>query len=226
MKCVTVPCCVIRLATLVLSMLAIGGASVAAETERLKARECGETVEGFSISIATAKAVYEAGERIVLNAQIKNVGKEAAIAFLHPPYGYKLTVLLMDSPWSSALHEYNAAAVPPSGLIRYTLFGGLINSVGSSTGSGLKHKFKPGEARCTEIDLSRVFDMSIHGKYWVSAECIVWSGRATNEPTRAMSNILDVTVSNRPVDRRLPLQSGGPPAAPVVEPAGARPKGS
>lgn len=176
---------------------------VAAETGTLadgetgSKREWGEPVEGQAISIATEKASYSPGERIVLNVCFKNVGENDVPGVLTSPlHVYRITVLLP-----------NQKEAP------YTLFGkahlGFPGGGGASTSV-----LRPQEERCAEIDLSRLFDMSRSGKYTVVATRSVWKDGAFNKSPRASSNKLEITLENRPHSWNVPRRSGGPTAFP------------
>ncbi len=68
-----------------LSTSTLAGNSPESEKDKVSKSEWGDAVAGQSLSIATEKAAYSAGERIDLIIRFKNVGKEDVRALRSAP---------------------------------------------------------------------------------------------------------------------------------------------
>ena len=187
--------CAKALAILLASAIASLESGAASENGAQKEIGWGDAVDGQAISIATEKDVYEASERIVLTLRIKNVG-EAEVPIRYPvPFEYDLRVLLVDSPHAKAIDRRNAPVVPLKGAVPRTLYGVLqLERLGSTTGASAA--LKPGDHRAVQIDVNRLFDMSVAGKYTISAQRHVWKSR-TSLPSKATSNTLEIAIKDR-----------------------------
>jgi len=161
----------------------------------------GEPVNNQSISISSDKECYEAGERMVVRVRIKNMGNESATLTYRVPLEYNIQVYLVESADSKMVDKRGGSIVPSDGRVRYTLYGCLqFERLVSSTGAA--GALRPGEVRCLEVDLNRIFDMSIAGTYRIAARRLVWRNREVETGAEAVSNTLDVTVRDRPLFRR------------------------
>ena len=156
-------------------------------------KHAGTIVEGQSLSISTQKAAYAPGERIVLKACFQNVGNKdmkATEAFF--PTIYHLDVLLP-----------NGKPAP------MTLFGKQAIELAGFGADTEMVTLKPGEETCDEIELSRLFDFTLAGKYTVSAQRVV----PVNSRLKVTSNKLEITVDESlPHDASSAVPRGGKPA--------------
>jgi hypothetical protein len=139
----------------------------------------GKAIEGQAISIATSKTVYTSGEPIILKINFKNTGHNEVLFVRRLPLAvYDVTVLMPDGTKAPL-----------------TLFG--TRRFGSrSGGSKIIDSLKPGEQVRSEIELNRVFDMTIDGKYLVSVQRRVWKDGSLQDALKTTSNQLDVSIDN------------------------------
>ena len=165
------------------------------------ARAWGKTVEGQAVSIATEKASYAPGERIVLNIRFKNFGNtELRVRTMDSLYMYDVAVSLVGGTHRDAVFDGEhgpVRAIPESGKVPHTLFGKirLEPAKGEAPSPSV---LKPGQYRSVAVDLTRLFDFSLEGKYVVSVQgpvfkdgMFLWTdGRFQ----RTASNELEVTV--------------------------------
>ena len=161
-------------------------------------RAWGKSIAGQAISIATDKAAYAPSQRIVLNIRLKNVGKvDVRLSRAYVLYDYDVTVLLVGGRDRNAAYDGPTGpvqAIPENGQVPHTLLG----KVRLESGRGGGHSYpvlKPGQYAAAAIDLTRLFDMSLEGKYVVSVKRSVLSGGGVAK--EATSNELEVTVDGR-----------------------------
>ena len=152
-------------------------ASPTGETSKSTENTWGTAVEGQALLISTDKAAYAPGKRIVLSVCFKNVGqKDVRVARTNPLTIYRVAVLLPNGK-KSAAH-----ALWSSKRSRARL------------GSNALGTLKPGEETRVELELSRLFDFTLAGKYTVSVERSVWKNGALSSTVKAVSNKLEITV--------------------------------
>jgi hypothetical protein len=184
--------------------LMVAGGAMTHEAGKADDRTWGEPIEGQVISIATTKPLYESGDRIVLNVRIKNVATEDAPLFVGPgsPLDYDLTLLLVESPHLRSVDKHARPVLSPTREVPRTLQGRVVfdSPRGGGTFSGI---LKPGEERAVDIDLTRLFDMSLSGRYQIRAQRCVWGRRAIERRATATSNILEITIKERPYFERV-----------------------
>ena len=165
-------------------------------------REWGAPVANQAISIVTNKLVYKPEEPIVLEAVLKNVGREAVFAvdaFCLQMFMYELTVLLPDGEKAPL-----------------TLYGKRFCER-RVEGSSCTYMLQPGEERRVHIALSRLFDFSQSGKYTICAQKTVF----TKEMPKTVSNKIVITIEdtgtpctrvkerNRLGSEEAPVKTGG-----------------
>jgi hypothetical protein len=163
--------------TFVLPVLLMVDAGPRSETGKRVRQTWGKAVEGQAVSISSEKMAYAPGERILLHVRFKNVGrKEVRVLRAHSLALYKVSLLLPDgkaAPW--------------------TLFG-KRQLDGSGEGSRDVDILKVGEESRVELELTRLFDLSLDGKYTVSVERAVWVDHVVRSALKATSNKLEITI--------------------------------
>ena len=154
----------------------------------------GEPVGGLAISISTEKPAYRPGEPIALKVRLKNVGRtdvrafEDRYSFTGP---YSVTVSLPDGKkapqtmYAKRMFELEAA--------RWE-------------GSGVTKKLRPGEELVSSEGLSRWFDVTLAGKYTVTAGRVLLYRRknANGEqppPVEAVSNKIEFAIDESVLGR-------------------------
>jgi hypothetical protein len=141
-------------------------------------QDWGPAVYGQSVSITTDRSAYAPGERIILRMHLKNFTNDEVRALSwRNPHVYRLSVSLPDGkPAPLSLYGEKYFSERSSGV-----FGGEL---------------KPGQTRSLDVELSRLFDFSLEGKYAVSVERYVHTlkDRKDGSPATATSNRLEITV--------------------------------
>ena len=173
-------CIYLVVGILALPFLAWFDTSAGAETNKPVEKTWGDAVEDQAVSITTEKAVYAPGERIVLNACLKNIGQHDVKAItMQPSPIYQVSVLLPDGK-----------------ELPLTLYGNSIFKNPWKIGSRSTRILKPGEeTHVEELQLSRLFDFSLAGKYVISVKRAVIRRDGTVRPKLyATSNKLEITV--------------------------------
>ncbi len=159
---------------LVLSLVAVIYSSPASEADMRVNRTWGKPVEAQAVSIGSPKAAYAPGEPIRLKACFKNVGqKDVKVVYTDPLALYQLSVQLPDGK--------------PAPLTLFGIQGETGPRISSESRFGT---LKAGEVTCDEIELTRLFDFTLPGKYTVSAQRVV----SVNSRLKATSNNLEITV--------------------------------
>jgi hypothetical protein len=185
-------------AAVVLSSLSIA-ISPAQDHVSPEARPWGAKVFNQALSITTDKQTYEAGERIVLDVRFKNFGSAGVwvVSGFGPAANEKYNVVIVESPHMPGVGEHGIPFVPPGGVVPLTLYGRreFDTSGGSSGGSGT---FRPGREKSHTLDLTRLFDMSLDGKYRIWVSRYVWGIPRTEPPKKATSNTIELTVKDAP----------------------------
>jgi hypothetical protein len=136
-------------------------------------------LQGQAISIKTKKAVFVPGEPIILTISLKNVSTND-IEIVGP-----------------ILAGYDIEVLGPTGeKVPLTLYG-KMRFENSRLGSRAVNMLKPGTDFSLEVNLSRLFDMTLRGKYIVSAQSVV--GRAqgdTRVVLKVTSNKVNLNVAD------------------------------
>jgi hypothetical protein len=158
--------------------------SVFAETSResevktINARRWGQAIEGQALSIATKKSEYAPAERVVLNIALRNEGSVDVLA-----------------PKRSPLAIYEVRVLGPDGKeVPHTLWGEKFSTSGKR-GSMSVVCLKPGQQIFAEIDLSRLVDISVPGKYGLSVSRFVLKS-GTKQGAKAESNELEIVIDD------------------------------
>jgi hypothetical protein len=176
----------------------------APKTRDADGRHWGKPVEGQAVSIATDKSAYAPSERIGLNIRFKNVNKtDLPIRWTYPLQLYEVSVSLVEGPHRRALYDTEEGptrVLPDSGHVPHTLYGKLKYE-SSRGGSVSSVKLKPNNYRESWIDLTRLFDMSLEGKYVVTVWGPVFKDggfwRKNGVLQRTASNDLEITIDGR-----------------------------
>jgi hypothetical protein len=153
------------------SVLAFAEREPATEADVSDRRMWGKTVEGLSLSIITKKNEYASGETIVLNVLLKNAGK-------------KNVLLIEERP----LWSYRPTVLGPDGKKRPIIINGKTvaeDDLGSISSMGMV--LKPGEIRCVEFVMNKLYDFSRSGKYIVSVRRLHFAPAAHSpvEPSKS-----------------------------------------
>ena len=140
----------------------------------------GDPVYGQAISISTGKPAYPPSERIVLNICLRNTG-----------------TVPVRFPTDDPLLEYRIKVLLPDGKKAPTTLRGTQRfSIG--TGGGGSSVLRPGRSREMRIDLTRLFDFSLAGRYTISVERTLLGPVSVEAPPRvAKSNQIKVVVDER-----------------------------
>ena len=94
-------------------------------------------------------------------------------------------------------------AIPESGKVPHSSSERPVSNPEKGGGNS-PGVLKPGEYRSVAIDVTRLFDFSLEGKYLICVRMCVWDGEAFRKA--AKSNELEITVDGRlgnPVTERL-----------------------
>lgn len=176
--------------TVFVPIFAMGATNPPSQPDKFRKGVWGDAIEGQSLLITSTKDTYAPGERIVLDVAFKNVGQENVRALkIAPLAAYEITVLLPDG---------NHAP--------FTLFG-QRSLEGSKDGSRSLAQLTSGDQLSAEFELSRIFDMTLSGKYKVFVQRKVWKDGAISRSLKATSNTFEITVGQlreKPVQRNLP----------------------
>ncbi len=144
------------------------------------ASQRGTPAEGQAISVACDKTTYAPEEPIVLTVCTKNVGNEDVRTWSsHPLAVYRIKVLFAGKelvPWTRC------------GKKQLDVCGECSRSTGS---------LKPGEEACVQLNLSRLLDFSLSGKYTISAQRGVWSKSDEGKALTVTSNTLEILVDEK-----------------------------
>jgi hypothetical protein len=174
-------------AVIVLSAFAMSQNGLASENEARDREVWGEPAEGQAISISTPQAPYAAGDVISLVIHFKNVGdKEIMTSLTVVLEMYDVTVLLPDGK--------NAPL---------TLYGKCHSSSNVRSGSAHGLPLKPGQIHSSQVVLSRIFDMTLPGKYTIFVERCVWKPGTKRPYPKAVSNKLEIAISDMPAQTNL-----------------------
>lgn len=159
--------------------LVLSDSGTGSKTNNAGKKIWGDAVEDQALSIMTKKAAYAPGERIILNVCLKNIGQhDVKVITTQPSPIYQVSVLLPDGKESPL-----------------TLYGNSIFKNPWEDGSQSTRILKPGEETHVELQLSRLFDFSLAGKYVVSVKRAVIRKDGTVRPKLyATSNKLKITV--------------------------------
>ena len=140
-------------------------------------RKWGDVVGGQALSVATEKSAFAPGERIVLNIRFNNVGKADVRATL-----------------DGTLDIYEVAVLLPDGKpAPQTLF--AKNYYRRRSGSRSYPVLKPGRYYADTINIARLFDFSVNGKYVITAKRHVWKDGGFKDT--ATSNPLEIVIDDR-----------------------------
>jgi hypothetical protein len=152
-----------------------------------------------ALSISTDKQTYEAGERIVLDVRFKNFARAEVLinSEFGPLAGEEFNVVIVESPHMLGAGADGIPYVPPGGVVPLTLYGRrVLDTSGGS--SGARGPMRPEREKSYTLDLTRLFDMSMDGKYRISMSRYVWGSRRTEPPEKATSNTIELTVRYTP----------------------------
>jgi len=154
-------------------------AQTSADSTKAVTRMWGDASEGQAISVLTNKNRYVRGERILLDVSCRNVGQESVrVGLTSPLQMYHVTVLLPDSKKAP-----------------FTLYGKQVfeNSKHSSL---FVADLKPGQQKHSELELRRLYDFSLDGKYTVRVHMTVLKGGRGPETVKITSNTIEFTVES------------------------------
>lgn len=169
---------------LLLPSVVMAETDLKSEVKKPPERVWGKPVEGQRLSISAEKRTYCPGERIFLNICFQNVGQtDVEITVCRPLGVFEINVLL------------------PEGKPAPFTLKGKRSYDNSSMGSMSARVVKPQEQICTDIELNRLFDMTLNGKYSVTVRRIVWKAGVFQRNLKAVSNTLEITVDES-LDRR------------------------
>ena len=162
------------------------------------ARAWGKPVEGQAISISTERSAYAPGDRVVVKIRFKNLGtKDVRAGTSGILNDYELAVSISEGAFRKrtiAAERGVISLIPENGQVPHTLFG-KAKLEALRHGGFFGGVLKPGEYRSAAIDLTRLFDMSLEGKYVISVQRRVWDGKEFRK--KATSNELEVAIDGR-----------------------------
>jgi len=174
------PIFVIQLSiALVVSLPASGDPRPAPEKGGSPDAKWGKPVGGQAISIAAERTVYAPGAPVLLTVVFKNVGQQ--------------DVRIIER---NLLATYRIRVLLPSGTgAPLTLFG-KTRYANCSDGSASVSFLKPGEQERARFAISRLFDLSLAGKYTVFVQRHVWTPGNNTSTTEVTSNRLELAIDD------------------------------
>jgi hypothetical protein len=170
------------------------------------ARKWGEPVEGQALSISTERLVFTSGDRISLNIRVRNVKDQKVEvnydAYMRPQFIFSVQVKFSDG-----------RPVPLTQQGQKELRAEAERGMGSGRGVALR----PGEeTNFGDVVLTRLYDLTLAGKYTVSAKMKVLKPGDEFAKTDALSNNLEFTVSDTPYAQKSGEQARTAPFAVVA----------
>ncbi len=184
---------------LVLPVVAMVENSPGSEADKKVKKTWGKAVEAQALSIGSLRAAYAPGEPILLKVCFKNVGeKDVKVVYADPLGLYQVSVLLPDGkPAPLTLFGIQRESGPRVSVLPrdgkpapLTLFGIQREAGPRESSEFALGTLKPGEETCDELELSRLFDFTLAGKYTVSVQRAV----SVSSTLKATSNKLELTV--------------------------------
>jgi hypothetical protein len=138
----------------------------------------GEAVEGQALGVVSDKRVYAPGDRVVVGIRLVNVGRAEVSWVDCPVSGPRLTVSTPDGT--------------PVPRTRRAMKASAESAIG--TGHAVSSKLKPGESRDDQIDLALLYDLTVAGRYFVSAKRKVSKPNGEWSSVDAVSNKLEIII--------------------------------
>jgi hypothetical protein len=161
----------------------VASAQTTAEDESTEAAAWGPETEGFRLSIAIDEDEFTPDEPIFLRVTLKNVGDdEVQVEKVGLIRSYKTAVLLPRTEKQAPL-TLRGKRLLESPLAQATSFGLAANEEATDT-----------------IHLNRVFDMTLSGPYKVTVKRMVPKRDGSDEYTYVVSNTLEITIKERPLE--------------------------
>jgi hypothetical protein len=156
-------------------------------------RKWGTAIENQAISIITNETNYAPGDTIILNIVFKNVGNmDIKTVNRHPLAMYNITVLL---PKGVLLQRDNTIKeIKESPL---TLYGQRMNDNLNAINMRSIIILEPGDQICDNLELSRIYDFTLEGKYTIIVNKEIWKRDNEKEFTTVISNKLEITIDNQ-----------------------------
>jgi hypothetical protein len=156
-------------------------------------REWGMPIESQSISIKTNKTIYAPEEPINLNVAYKNVGHDDVKYGIRAPLAiYEINVYL-----PSGIYFIEGDALKEKKESPLTLYGRKLQDNSNLIVSQSNKIIKPGEQRTDELELSRIYDFSLDGKYTIIVKKKIRKHDNEKEITTVTSNKLEITIDNQ-----------------------------
>ncbi len=160
--------CAMNLATIIVFILArsVGAANEdGSSAHKDEDRKWGQAVNGQALSIATAKSEYASGDPVVLNIIFKNVGNEEVRSATQAFFAnFRIVVLFTEdqSRWAHSVpgHHEVFDLLPKGNEVPPTLYG-KYEMERSFRGSRSFPVLKPGTSQVFDVDLNRLFDMTL-----------------------------------------------------------------
>jgi hypothetical protein len=162
------------------SLILMGQFSFGSESQESANREWGQPVGGQAISIAIEKKDCITGDKVILNIAVKNMSDHDVRSRVSGPLDlFKIRV-----------------SFPDGRDVPLTMWGRreVLDAAGGSLSDRTLH---PGEQISVRIMLSRLFDLSLGGKYTVMAKTKVIVDTKARKIATANSNSLQIEIDDR-----------------------------
>jgi hypothetical protein len=147
-----------------------------------KLREWGQQSGAHQLSISSDEGQYAAGETVRVTAVLKNVTDESVLLMQQDPaIFYDMDIRVPVQPW-----------IPLSPRAALTEFGERQRNpaIGGSRGGNLK----PGDESIRELELNKLYYMTIPGDYRIRFSCKVLLKRQDDPRITVTSNEIKVTI--------------------------------
>ncbi len=135
-------------------------------------------IEGLALRLVSDAPVYAPGDRIVLGIRLVNVGKTDVLWADCPVSRARLTVSTLDG--TPVPRTRRGMGVPADNAL--------------VIGRGIVFRLKSGESRDEQIDLNLLYDLTIAGKYFVTAQRKVMKPDGKWSPIDVVSNKLEIII--------------------------------
>jgi hypothetical protein len=138
----------------------------------------GPATEGYRLSLRSSQTDYRKGEKISLEIVLQNAASnDGKVVVSHPLRHYNFDVVRADG---------TAVPMTPKGKK-------MLEAVEAS------HRdvqvLKPGEQTVEELDVSKVFDLTLAGEYRIKVSCAVWNRADRKKFSTVTSNTLTIKIT-------------------------------
>jgi len=183
-------CTVPLISVLLFPILAMAQVDVRPGDDEAAKRTWGKVVQGQAVSIVVKKSVYAPEEQIGLSICFKNLGHEdVQVVQANTLRVYQVDVILPDGN-DAPITLYGKSAFERDEQSQRTVI-----------------TLKPNEQQCVELELNRLYDLSLAGRYKVVVHREVWKSERRSENVKVTSNTLEIAIDER-LEGSVPESSG------------------